>query len=297
MNTTYTINPDTSALINTLKAELRLEGKKDLALSITKVYGNIKKHTFNGTTVKDVLASYTGKVVSGLAASVAIGIMLNVLIFDEVEVSPELSVEVVETETTSVDEDIVVPEIQVDTSYQSRYSFINTMDYSEMTAQQLTLVLFKELGQELEAKITSMQTGSKVKLDMLDELKSHLVNLYPEVRIEKLEEKLANALAVTKLKAGTSLAVVDGNLAVYGHMNTGLTLDSSNFEFMATIGGDTTKALDILILQSAFKTYKEEVSNGNLPMTSNELNLAISKTVTGVEPVKKSSLEAIKNLF
>jgi len=108
---------------------------------------------------------------------------------------------------------------------------------------------------------------------------------------------LANALAVVKLEKGSSLTLVNGNLALYQALSTDKTVDSSNFKFLATIGMDKTLTLDVLILQSTFRTYKELVAQGELEATPNEFNLAVIRTIQGIKEVSDSNKEAIRNLF
>jgi len=298
---TYRLTTNTLDAIKALTKELRRAGgDKDMATKITKVISLLKKTQFDTPYSEGMVEAYTGKQPTSAVEEVVDYLFQNI----EVEVEEVTEDTVVqepkedETKGSEMEKDIEVPEVEVgESSYNARYDFMNKLVYNEMTAHQLGLVLFKELGAEVESKTRAMSTGAKIKFDLLDDLKEKLVELYPEIRVEVLEAKLANALAVTKLKEGTSLAVVEGNLAVYNYLATDLTTDSKNFEFMAKIGVDKTKALDILILQSTFATYKEEIERGNLPMTSNELNLAIARAITGVEPVKQSTLDKIKNLF
>ena len=89
----------------------------------------------------------------------------------------------------------------------------------------------------------------------------------------------------------------NGNLAVYGYLKSTEKLDVSNFLFMAKMSGEKTKSLDVMVLESAFKTYKELVAQGVMEMTENELNLAIQKAITCVKDLQDDSIEGLKDLF
>lgn len=274
----FTINPTSAKSINSLLKELR-KTDKPLALIARKVFTNLKNKEFDvqPAVSKDLAQAYNGKEKS-VSVSLACSKIFSSITFDE------------------IDEEIIVPEICIEEVPQ-RFAFIAETAYEDMTAYELSLCLFKDLGTEKEVEISNLNTGLKIKLDMLDQLKEALVVKYPSIRVELLEEKLANALAVTKLEKSSSLALFEGNLAVYGHLATTKTVDSTNFKFLAEIGGDKTKTLDILILQSAFKTYKEFVALGDLPQTDNNFNLAVMAMVQGVKPVSEKNKENLNNLF
>jgi len=269
-------NTDINDALNILRAEDR-----DFALTIRKVYNNLNCKVFTSMPYsgEDLVAYYNGNITDTDALH-ACNFIINLAGFE-----------------AHAEEVIDIPEIELDEETEDRFAFMDELEYSEMDAHQLSLVLLKDLGNEIESAAISMNAGLKIKLDMLDELKDHLVEMYPDVRVEVLTDKLANALAVTKLENGTSLALLDGNLAVYKYMATTKKADSKNFEFLATIGGDKTQSLDILILQSVFKTYKEEVTKGTLPATSAELNLAILRTTSGAVATTKKSIDSLKGLF
>ena len=304
--TTYKLTDNTLEEIKAHRAELRKAGgDKNLAKKIQTVIGLLKKKTFTDCTNIAMIEAYTGKQTKEVVTEVIDYLFENIEMECEKVVESEISNEakqaVEETEEVELiqTEEIQVPEIEIDNSYQSRYDFINELEYSEMTAHQLSMVLFKELGHELESKIVSMATGSIVKTRALDELKDLLVETYPNIRVEELEAKLANALAITKQKHDKSTAMLDGNLLVYKYLGTEEKASEDelkNFSFMAKIGGDR-HSLDTVILQSAFSTYKDEVAQGNLPITSNELNVAIISMINKIKPATEENKKAIQNLF
>ena len=273
----YRITKNTDKVINTELAEMRLTNK-DGALTIRKVYGNLKCKTVETipTTIEDLVAMYTGTI-EEFKVTIASAKLLHWLAFEEIE-------------------EVEIPEIEIDDDI-CRFEAIENIAYEDMTAHQLSLVLFKDLGSEIETQTLSMTTGLKVKLDLLDELKDFIVKARPDTRIEVLENKLANALALVKKHTKeSSLAVKDGRLLVYEYLATKETTDIGKLGFLAKIGGDKTKMLDVLILESAFKSYKSEMAHGNLPATSSDLNLAIVRMINGIKPVTEASKQIIDNL-
>ncbi len=274
----YQITKNSNTVINNELALIR-ETNKAQALSIRKVYDNLQCRDFDSipTTGADLVEAYSGTII-GFKLVIACNTIIEFITFEEVE-------------------EVTVPDIDVPNLDEDRFAFIETTMYEDMSAHQLSMCLFRDLGTEIEMSTTSMTSGLKLKLDLLDELKSELVTLYPSVRLDALTAKLANALAVTKLEKGSSLALDEGNLAVYRMMTTTKTIDSKNFEFLAQIGGDKTKSLDILILQSALRTYKEEVAKGELPATPLALTSAIMKMSSGIVKTTPKSLEGLQNLF
>mgnify|MGYP006995574479 CR=1 FL=1 len=274
----YRINPTSNKVINTELAEIR-EVNKEEALTARKVYSNLKNKAFDVIPEdgRELQESCTCTDIGSFSLIRACNTLIEFLEFEEIE-------------------EVEVPEIDLEEA-KDRYAFIESTLYSDMTAHQLALVLFHDLGTEFEVQTMSMNAGLKLKLDLLDELKSHLVEKYPDIRTEVLTAKLANALAVTKLEKGSSLALSEGNLAVYNYMATTKVVDSKSFEFLAEIGGDTTKSLDILILQSAFRSYKEAVAKGDLPTTSAEFNLAVMRMSSGITETTTKSIANLDNLF
>jgi len=270
----YTIN--TSATNPVINEELKVlrATNKDLALSIRKAYNSMlnKEFTELPATPDDLVPYMTNKHVAQFVKPAIANVVFNLIQFEAEDAcctDTELPVEVTTTPLTLETASVI----------------------------QLTQLLFDDLGTEIQAQIQAMTTGLKLKLDLLDELKATLVSTYPDMQNEVLTNKLAIALAVTKLKIGSSLALKDGSLAVYDYMNTDTTVDAKNFEFMASIGGDKTKSLEILILQSAFRSYKEQVAQGNLPATAPELNLAIAKAISGIQATSEETKAKLANLF
>lgn len=172
----------------------------------------------------------------------------------------------------------------------------NTVDYSDVSAHDLTAILFADMGSEIESEVTNMTTGLKVKLDMLDELKALLVAEFADIRPELLTAKLANALAVTKEAKGSSLYTINGNLGVYNYLDTDKQVDYTNYLFMADIEGEATKCLDVLILESAFRSYKAQVALGTLPLLNRALTLAIAKCIKGIQEVTEDNKSKVSKL-
>lgn len=276
----YKINSTANNAVNEELALIR-QVDKEQALSLRKVYSTLTCQLFpiEPTTPEELLESLDIEQGSLKARStlIACRALFEWLTFEEVEEVPAIEIKL-------EDEN-------------DRFDFIETTNYADMTPEQLSLVLFRDLGTEVEMTTQSMTTGLKLKLDMLDELKHNLVMEYPEIRTEILTTKLANALALTKLEKGSSLDLTEGNLSVYNYLADTRNIDGRNFEFLAEIGGDKTKALDILILESVFKTYKEHVAKGELPATCSDLNIAIMKAIQGVKPLSTASKNKLKNLF
>ena len=275
----YKINQTKSnSAVNEWLKDVRRVGQKGAALHIRKIYSNLKTQEFTEIPEdgKTLARAYTGKA-SDAVAIAASEKLIGVVDFIKVD-------------------EVEVPQVMICEDVSDRFAFIETTPVEEMSAHQLSLVLFKELGSEAEMRILAMQTGAKSKFDLLDELKELLVEKYPSIRQELLQQKLSNALAITKKYHGGSLALVDGRLAVYQYINSDEVVDSASFEFMAVIGGDKTQTLDIMVLQSAFRTYKELVAQGDLPATPNDLNIAITKAVQGVKPLDSKTKELLDNL-
>jgi len=265
----YTINTKaTNPVINEELKVLRATNKA-LALNIRKAYNSMlnKEFTELPRTPEDLVSYMTNKNVAQFVKPAIANAIFNLIQFNE-------------EDTCYAQEETPAP-----------------LDLDTATPVQLTQVLFDDLGTEIQSQIQAMTTGLKLKLDLLDELKASLKTMYPDMQSEVLTEKLANALAVTKLKVGSSLALKDGSLAVYNYMNIGMVVDSKNFEFMASLDADKTKSLDILILQSALRSYKEQVAQGNLPATSPELNLAVAKAISGIQTTSEETKAKLANLF
>jgi len=271
---TYSINTKTTNA--TINSELKLTRATDktAALNLRKAYNSMlnKEFTELPQVGADLVPYITNRNIADFIKPALANILVELIDFTEVECDEPA--ELVDQPSTDI-----------------------SIDVETATATELTQVLFDDLDHEIQGKITAMTTGLKLKLDLLDELKATLLDAYPDIQTEVLTAKLANALAVTKLKTGSSLSLIDGSLAVYDYMATDIDADSKNFEFMADIIGDKTKSLEILILQSAFKSYKEEVSRGKLPMTSAKLNLAIAKAVSGIQQTTDETKAKISNLF
>jgi len=280
----FKLSTNSSTAKNSLTKAMRKAKQKDQALSITKLYSHIKDKEFDTipTTGTELAKYYTGDVLTTLQVSVACANLIEVLEFEEIE------------------EDCIydIPEVVTAPAIESRYSFMDTTDFNNMSAHQLSLCLFKDLGSEIEVKILSMQTGFKSKLYLLDELKANIVAKYPDIRLEVIENKLANAMVITKLKTGSALSIdpSSGNLSLYQYYKTtlvGSDSDVQNMSFLAAIAQNKQQTLDIMILQSAFKSYKEAVASGLLPVTSNEFNLAVTKIIQGVLPTTQTSIDLL----
>jgi len=270
----YVISEESSKIVNSELKDMR-EYQKDIALTIRKVYSNLKKKEWQEEPrdTLDLINAYSGKL-GILQIETGCDYLIKWLTFEYIE-------------------DIEVPVVHFDDTEEDEVS----KEYSSMDASELAEVLFRMMGTEVKKSITAMTTGLKIKLNMLDELKQVLLDSYPNIRIDVLEEKIAKALALVKLDKGSSLAVEDGNLCLYKYLKNDRTIDSSNYVFLAKIGGDKTKTLDALILQSAFRSYKDGLSKGTVKDLGNEFNLSVVHCINGIKPVSKESLEAIKDLF
>jgi hypothetical protein len=271
----YSINTtkSTPSVDATLKA-LRTEDK-DLALNLRKIYTNIESATFDSipTNSAELLSAYVGAIdITDVNASA----LLYSLEFDEISAVD------VHTADAEVMHNIVEPAVQP--------------SYLEMNAEQLTNVLFADLGTEITNEVVNLTTGLKVKLDMLDELKELLRTKFTDIRPEVLTSRLANALALTKDSKGSSLFTIDGNLAVYEFLNSDKKMDHKNYLFMADIEAPSTKCLDTLILESAFRSYKAQVALGTLPIPSKQLVLACTKAINGVKEVTSSNKAKVSNM-
>lgn len=275
----YKINSNSNTVVNAELALLR-GVNPDLALGLRKVYSHLQCKTFDELPAigSDLAKVVTNEALLNFALTGKANTLIEWLEFEEVDV-------------------VDVPEITVEED-RDRFEFIETTKYSDMTAEQLSLVLFRDLGAEIESATQSMTTGLKLKLDLLDELKDNLRALYPDVRVEVLTEKLTKALAVTKTLKGSSLSLTNGTLAVYDNMGTlENPSDVENFKFLADFEANKTQSLDILILQSAFKAYKLAVASGELQATCQDLNLAIMKMVSGIKTTSEESKNKLQNLF
>lgn len=262
-----TINKQQSnTQVNANLKSLRKEDK-ELSLLLRKVYTNIseKEYAKEPTTSEELLAVYNGKEdITDLDASTLL-----------------LSVSFVTLETPEDTVGTIVPVVAEDVAYE------------DMCIQHLTNTLLKDLGGELTSEIVNMTTGLKVKLDMLDELKSEVLKAHGDIRPEILTARLANALALTKEAKGSSLHTTGGNLAVYKYLNSDKRIDSKNYLFMADIEADATASLDILVLDASLKSYKAQVALGALPIPPKELILAVSKAINGIVEVNEDNKEKV----
>jgi len=272
------INKITSAAAVNKALKVLRKTDKDSALLLRKVYTNIseQQYTTAPTTCKDLLAAYTGaEDISELDASP----LFDAISFDfvsECNTQP--------TPVTTEDKDTIEPELVV------------PVDYSAMTVVQLTNVLFADLGSEITSQVTNMTTGLKVKLDLLDELKQMMVASFEDVRAEVLTARLANALALTKEDKGSALHTTDGNLSVYDYLNSDVKTECKNYLFMADIMADQTASLDVLILESAFRSYKEQIAVGALPIPDRALTLAVTKAIKGICALKESNKDKLLSM-
>ena len=269
---TYTINNEASRnAVNKSIKELR---KEDMATSVMlrKVNGNLEDKVYAAvpTNSAELLAMYNGKEdITNLDATV---LLMSLEFMEVAEVITEPTKEAIIAESAEV------------------------VAYEDMTAAQLTARLFADLGSEITSEVVNMTTGLKVKLDMLDELKALLRTNFTDVRSEVLTARLANALALTKEAKGSSLHTTNGNLAVYEFINSEAKAESKNFLFMADILSDTTKSLDTLILDAAFKSYKAQVALGALPIAPRALTLAVTKSINGIVEVNEDNKAKIANM-
>jgi len=272
------INKTTSAAAVNKALKVLRKTDKDLALLLRKIYTNIseQQYTIAPTTCKDLLAAYTGaEDITGLDATV----LFDAISFDFAQaVESELVTGVTAIEIPAP----VEPSVPV--------------DYSAMTVVQLTNVLFADLGSEITAQVTNMTTGLKVKLDLLDELKQLLTANFDDVRADVLTARLANALALTKEDKGSALHTTDGNLSVYNYLNSDVKTESKNYLFMADIMADTTASLDVLILESAFRSYKEQIAVGALPIPDRALTLAVTKAIKGICALKDNNKDKLLSM-
>ena len=271
----------TNQTINIELGELRTTNS-GLALRIRKVYESIKCSTFETEpmTGAELAVAYTGAVVSAENALEACEIMLEWLTFEE------------ETVTEYDIPEVEIPELE------DRFAFLDEKEYADMTAYDLYMWLFHKLGTELEQETMSLNIGLKDKLDMLDELKSLVVENFPTVRKEELTARIANALAITKQERGSSLALAEnGNLAVYEYLATDKKVDSKNMLFLADLNASKTAPLDILILKSALKSYKAEVAQKRLPVLPQALNIAIANVISNKQPLTEESRNLVKAMF
>lgn len=268
-NTKEEVAADAS-INDALAAEAAHDENKATALLLRKVYGNIKKkeYTKKPKTSEALLAVYNGKEdITGLDATP----LLEVITFNKTKL------EVKEEKLGDVP--------------------VASIPYSEMTAQQLTSVFFSALGSETATSIVNMSTGNKIKMDMLDELKDLLRDSFGESkRPEILAQRLANALALTKEAHGSSLETENGNLLVYNYLNSKEVIECENFLFMADMNKEATPELDVIILDSAFKSYKAEVALGTLPAPDKSLVVATYKLIKGIATVSEDNKSKIANM-
>lgn len=267
------INKTTSAqAVNKTLKSLR-RNDKAAALLLRKVYTNIseQEYTTEPTNSVELLAVYTGQEdIDSLDAT----ILLDAIEFD-----------LVPTIVHTADANLV----------QQTVELVN-VPYADMPITQLTKVLFADLGTELESQVVNMTTGLKVKLDLLDELKQLLVNTFEDIRPEVLTARLANALALTKEAKESALHTTNGNLTVYDYLNSDSKSDSKNYLFMADVTADQTASLDILILESAFRSYKEQIAAGALPIPDRELTLAVTKAIKGITALKSDNKDKLLSM-
>ena len=265
INTTTT-NPAVDSVLKELRTE-----DKELALNLRKIYTNLESAEFNSipTSSDELLQAYVGTMdISGINASP----LLYSIEFDEVTANEA------HTADNLVDEPTKEP------------------NYLDMSAEELTQVLFDDLGTEITNEVVNMTTGLKVKLDMLDELKALLREQFSDIRPEVLTSRLANALALTKEAKDSSLHTTDGNLAVYEFLNNDKKVDHKNYLFMADIEAEATKCLDTLILESAFRSYKAQVAMGTLPVPPKKLVLSCTKAIKGIKQVTASNKAKVSNM-
>lgn len=264
----YRINKSKSSKLVTRALVLLAKVDNKLKKLLRKVNTNLltKNYLEIPATSEELLAMYNGKEdITNIDASV----LLGALVFEEVEVETE--------------QEIVHTPID--------------MDYADMTVEELTATLFNDLDKEATTSIVAMTTGLKVKLDLLDELKATVRDSFPNIRSELLTAKLANALALVKSVKGSALNTgKDGNLTVYKYLNSKDKIACDNFVFMADFESEDTNTLPILILEATFKSYKETVNLGLLPIPSSELVIAVTRAIKGITAVTEDNMNEVSSM-
>ena len=265
----FKINIESKKIVTQELAELRVTDKKT-ALLVRKLFSALLKKEFEAvpTDSKELTAAYTGSVLTTLEVIKASILLLDMISFEEI-VAEEI-------------EEVEIEEIEVGCN-QGRYHFIDNLDIHQMDANQLCLVLFRDMGTDIETEVIALTAGLKDKTDALHRVKRKLFLNNPTIRPEVIIDRLANALAVTKLEMGSCLATRGTKLAVQANLKTTTVTDHKNFVFLAN--AEPNKTLELMVLKAAFKQYKELVAQGTLQVdnkTNWALIMAITSTLNGL---------------
>jgi len=286
----YRIKRESSDKVVTKRCKkLRAESKEEY-LNLRKVYNNLRTKVFDNTDVKNLVTECTVKAMKSETVEDNINLLLELIEFEEIEDELDLldDMEDLDLESDNIN------------CYSNRYDFISTTDINHMTCEQLSLMLFKELGSEAESKVVNMSVGLKIKTDLLDELKQFLLTNYADIRQELLTQKIANALALVKQHTKSSSLSLDnkGELLVWQYLSSKEVADkdiTENMKYLADINS-TKLGLDQMILKSTLAVYVEEVEKGNLEIPSRQLIIAVKRAISGAKQASQDTMDKAKNL-
>jgi len=253
--TNTTINTTTNkSAVNTLTSNLR-KTDKDLALMVRKVFGNLNTKTFTKipTDGVELSKSYNGKE-NSFSVLKACNKLIEVLEFTEIE-------------NTKIEE--------------------TTMDITKMTNAELLDYISGLLTDEENKTVSNLTIGLHVKLVELDKVKTALLNSNPMIAKEVLEDKLANALALTKEISGSALALDDdGKLALMHNFLSDKEVKHENYIFMASLE-IKDRDLEVMLIQATFKKIIE-LSAKTFDNLTPALVLEIKKRISGIKSIEES---------
>jgi hypothetical protein len=169
----------------------------------------------------------------------------------------------------------------------------NVTNYKEMSNAELLEQVNSLLTDDEIKTLSNMTLGLKIKLELLDDLKSQLTNANKDVMDEVIESKLANALALTKEACGSSLSLdSNGKLQVINYiLSDKESNDSKNFEFMASLS-NKTKNVEVMLLDASLRKVVE-LSKTTFSHLEPALVLEIRRRITGAKPLDDSDIEKL----
>jgi hypothetical protein len=166
-------------------------------------------------------------------------------------------------------------------------------NFKQMSNTELLVRVNNLLTDDETKTLSNMTLGLKIKLELLDDLKSQLVAANKDVMDEIIEDKLATALALTKESHGSSLAL-DGNgkLQVVNYiLSDKESNDAKNFQFMASLS-NKTKNVEVMLLDASLRKVVE-LSRTTFSHLEPALVLEIRRRVTGAKPLDDSDIQRL----
>jgi hypothetical protein len=163
-------------------------------------------------------------------------------------------------------------------------------DYNQMDNAELLEEVNCLLTDDEVKTLSNMTLGLKIKLELLDDLKSQLTNANKDVMPEIIENKLANGLALTKESHGSSLALdSNGKLQVINYiLSDRESKDVDSFTFLASLSS-RAKSVEVMLLDASLRKVVE-LSKTTFSHLEPSLVLEIKRRISGAKKIDDSDV-------